>query len=226
MLEEARVYNQGLVGKNLSINGENTKNTNYKNILSVDGAGMMGYLKIPKINVRIPIYHGTDSYILQAGIGHLEGTSFPLGTDTEHCVLTGHTGLPSSKLLTDLVELEVGDSFDVIILNKIFNYEIDQILVVEPNDTDNLEIVDGKQYCTIVTCTPYGVNSHRLLVRGHLKENTISADIASEAVVVNSNILIMAISIPLIIILFIVMVRLRKKKRMKELENEKIKNNK
>ena len=190
LISEAQEYNKSLVGKNLLFNNENLENTNYKNILSVENSGIIGYLKIPKINGRLPIYHGTDASILQIGVGHLEGTSFPVSGESVHAVLSGHTGLPSSKLLTDLVELEVGDTFSIVILNQIYTYEVDQILVVEPDETDALEIIEGKQYATIVTCTPYGVNTHRLLVRGALIQNVINADIASEATVVDSTIII------------------------------------
>ena len=224
LIADAKEYNKQLIGNNLFVNSQNIEKSNYKNILSIDSSGVIGYLKINKINVKIPIYHGTDLSTLQNGIGHLEGSSFPIASETEHAVLTGHTGLPSSKLLTDLVELQIGDTFNVIILNKIFTYEIDQILVVEPNDTDNLEIEEGKQYCTLLTCTPYGVNSHRLLVRGHYIENIISTDIVSEAKVVDSNIMIIIISIPLIIIIFIIMIALRNKRRVKDLKDEEIKN--
>ena len=155
LISEAQEYNKSLVGKNLLFNNENLENTNYKNILSVENSGIIGYLKIPKINVRLPIYHGTDASILQIGVGHLEGTSFPVSGESVHAVLSGHTGLPSSKLLTDLVELEVGDTFSIVILNQIYTYEVDQILVVEPNETDALELVEGKQYATIITCSKF-----------------------------------------------------------------------
>ena len=226
LISEAQEYNKSLVGKNLLFNNENLENTNYKNILSVENSGIIGYLKIPKINVRLPIYHGTDASILQIGVGHLEGTSFPVSGESVHAVLSGHTGLPSSKLLTDLVELEVGDTFSIVILNQIYTYEVDQILVVEPDETDALEIIEGKQYATIVTCTPYGVNTHRLLVRGTLIQNVINADIASEATVVDSTIIIPIIAIPLIIILFIIMINIRNKKnKRKEIEENEIEKN-
>jgi len=221
MISEAQEYNKSLVGKKLVFNNENTENTNYKDILSVEKTGILGYLKIPKINVKLPIYHGTDTSILQIGVGHLEGTSFPVPGETVHSVLSGHTGLPSAKLLTDLVELEVGDTFSIVILNQIYTYEVDQILVVEPDETDALELVDGKQYATVLTCTPYGVNSHRLLVRGFLRENKVNADISSEAVIIDSSIIVPIIAIPLIIILFIVMINIRKMKRGKEVDGEK-----
>lgn len=220
MIFEAQEYNKSLVGKNLLSNNENIENTNYKKILSIENTGVIGYLKIPKINVKLPIYHGTDASILQIGVGHLEGSSFPVPGETVHTVLSGHTGLPSSKLLTDLVELEVGDTFSIVILNQIYTYEVDQILVVEPDQTDALELIDGKQYATILTCTPYGVNSHRLLVRGFLRDNIVNVDVSSEAVIIDSNIIVPIIAVPLIVILFIVMINIRKKKRGKEVDGE------
>ena len=180
----------------------------------------MGYLYIGKINVRLPIYHGTDEAILQIGIGHMEGSSLPVDSETQHVIISGHTGLPSSKLLTDLVELEVGDEFKIDVLNQRYTYEVDQILVVEPNETDSLELIDGKQYATIITCTPYGVNTHRLLVRGFLKDDTVDANISGDAVVVDSSMLIPIISIPLITILFIIMINIRRKKKGREIDEE------
>ena len=220
MIADAREYNELLIDNTLIQNIEKSKNTNYKNLLSIDNTGMMGYLYINKINVRLPIYHGTDASVLQKGIGHLEGSSLPVDSETQHVVISGHTGLPSSKLLTDLVELEVGDTFKLDILNQKYTYEVDQILVVEPNEIDNLELVEGKQYATIITCTPYGVNTHRLLVRGVLKDDTVDANISSDAIIINSNILIPIISITLIIILFIVMIIIKRKRREKEKINE------
>lgn len=220
MLADAREYNNTLLGNNLTQNIEKSKNTNYKQLLSLDSTGIMGYLYIGKINVRLPIYHGTDASVLQNGIGHLEGSSLPVDSETQHVIISGHTGLPSSKLLTDLVELEVGDSFKLDILNQRYTYEVDQILVVEPNETDSLELEEGKQYATIITCTPYGVNTHRLLVRGVLKDDTVDANISGDAIVINPNTLIPIISIPLIIILFIVMISIRRKRREKEVDEE------
>lgn len=220
MISEAREYNKTLLGNNLTQNIEKSKNTNYKQLLSLDSTGIMGYLYIGKINVRLPIYHGTDASVLQNGIGHLEGSSLPVDSETQHVIISGHTGLPSSKLLTDLVELEVGDSFKLDILNQRYTYEVDQILVVEPNETDSLELEEGKQYATIITCTPYGVNTHRLLVRGVLKDDTVDANISGDAIVINPNTLIPIISIPLIIILFIVMISIRRKRREKEVDEE------
>lgn len=220
MISDAQEYNKTLVGSTLAQNTEKAEKNNYKELLSLDKSGIMGYLYIKKIDVKLPIYHGTNSATLQNGIGHLQGSSLPVEGETTHVIISGHTGLPSAKLLTDLVELKVGDTFNIDVLNKKYTYEIDQILVVEPDETDSLEITPNKQYATIITCTPYGVNTHRLLVRGFLKENIVNDDISSDAFVVDSKFIIPVISIPLIILLFIIMVNIRKKRREKE-ENEK-----
>ncbi len=220
LINDAKSYNETLVGNNLRRNAENTKNTNYQDLLSLDKKGIIGYLSIDKINVKLPIYHGTSNSALQVGIGHLEGSSLPVEGESVHCVVSGHTGLPSAKLLTDLVELKVGDSFRINVLNERYTYEVDQILVVEPNETDALEIEEGKQYATIITCTPYGVNSHRLLVRGKLVNNLPEYDVAGDAVVVDSNMITIILSSILMIILFIVMINIRKRKEKKERENE------
>jgi sortase A len=213
LIADAVEYNETLVGNKLAENQENLDEDKYNKLLSIDGSSMIGYLKIPKIDVRLPIYHNTDQSTLEIGIGHFEGTSLPVPGQTVHTVLSGHTGLPSSKLLTDLVELEVGDTFSIIVLNQIYTYEVDQILVVEPDDTEALELVDNKQYATIVTCTPYGINTHRLLVRGELIENTVNTDVVADGVIVDSSTMIAIIAIPLIIILFIIMISIRNKRK-------------
>lgn len=220
MIADAREYNNTLIGGNLTQNIEKTQKEKYSKLLSLDNTGIMGYLYISKIDVRLPIYHGTNEATLQIGIGHLEGSSLPVDSESQHVIISGHTGLPSSKLLTDLVELEVGDEFKIDVLNQRYTYEIDQILVVEPNETDSLELVEGKQYATIITCTPYGVNTHRLLVRGFLKEDIVDSNISGDAVVVDSSMLIPIISIPLIIILFIIMITIRRKRKGVEVDEE------
>ena len=171
-LAKARQYNETLasVRVNLtdpfdeSVMGE--ENEEYESLLCMTDDGIMGYIDIPSIDVNLPIYHGTSSTILEQGVGHLEGTSLPVGGTSTHTVLTGHTGLSSAKLFTDLDELENGDIFILSIFGEKLAYKVDQITVVEPDNLDDLYIVDGKDYCTLVTCTPYGINSHRLLVRG------------------------------------------------------------
>lgn len=212
MISDAQEYNKILTNHKLEENSENAKNNNYNELLSLDKSGIMGYLKIDKINVKLPIYHGTSSSVLQKGIGHLDGSSLPVSGESTHTVLSGHTGLPSSKLLTDLDKLELGDTFQIDVLNQVYTYEVDQILVVEPEEMEHLEIVSGKQYVTLITCTPYGVNTHRLLVRGELKNNIVNSDIkSSDAMLMDSNFIVLVISIPsLVLVLFIFMLNKRR----------------
>ncbi|MEE0096266.1 MAG: class C sortase [Oscillospiraceae bacterium] len=167
-------YNQGLqVAPQDAFTGADPGPKNpYWSLLDPDGTGVMGYLEIPKISLRLPIYHGTGDAALQKGIGHLAGTSLPVGGSGTHCVLSGHRGLPSALLFTDLDQLETGDTFTLYVLDQRLSYQVDQILVVEPEDVSALAPEDGKDYVTLVTCTPYGVNTHRLLVRGSRIEDT------------------------------------------------------
>lgn len=171
MLSEARAYNGELLWNAELLDPFSTKrkenDERYERLLDVNGSGMMGYLVIPKTEARLPVYHGTHETVLQTGIGHFEGTSLPIGGEGTHAVLTGHRGLPSKRLFTDLDELEEGDSFYIRILGETLAYEVDQILTVLPEETEALGIVPEKDYVTLVTCTPYAVNTHRLLVRGH-----------------------------------------------------------
>lgn len=143
----------------------------YESMLNVSGNGIMGYIEIPSIKVSLPIYHGVDEGILQVAIGHIEGSSLPVGGKGSHCVISGHRGLPSAKLFMDLDQLAEGDIFMLRVLDETLTYEVDQILIVEPSDMSSLEFDEEKDYCTLVTCTPYGINSHRLLVRGHRVAN-------------------------------------------------------
>lgn len=171
LLREARSYNQEMLG-NLELLDpfspeKEEADARYANTLNINGAGMMGYIRIPAISVELPIYHGTAENVLQSGVGHFEGTSLPVGGESTHAVLTGHRGLPSKKLFTDMDQLEIGDVFYIKVLEETLAYEIDQILTVLPEETDALSIELGKDYVTLVTCTPYAVNTHRLLVRGH-----------------------------------------------------------
>ncbi len=138
----------------------------YEDVLNVAGNGIMGYIEIPKISVSLVIYHTIDEDILQNGIGHMEESSLPIGGESMHCVLAGHTGLPSAKLLTNIDHLDVGDRFMIHVLDEVLTYQVDKIVVVEPHEVDHINVVSGKDHVTLVTCTPYGVNSHRLLVRG------------------------------------------------------------
>ena len=171
MLLEARTYNKEML-KNIQLldpfsTKKKEKNKRYERILNVNGSGMMGYIRIPKIQVELPVYHGTHEAVLQMGIGHFEGTSLPVGGESTHAVLTGHRGLPSKRLFTDMDKLSRGDIFYIKILGETLAYKIDRILTVLPEDTKALSIVSGKDYVTLVTCTPYAVNTHRMLVRGY-----------------------------------------------------------
>ena len=152
----------------------------YESMLNVSGNGIMGYIEIPLIKVSLPIYHGVDEGILQVAIGHIEGSSLPVGGKGSHCVISGHRGLPSAKLFTDLDQLAEGDIFMLRVLDETLTYEVDQILIVEPNDMSSLEFDEEKDYCTLVTCTPYGINSHRLLVRGHRVANLEESEESEE----------------------------------------------
>lgn len=165
MILDAERYNESLKGTKSPL-FDPTQVVGYNKILDPAGTGVMGYIDIDKIGVELPIYHGTDSTVLQVGIGHIEGSSLPVGGESTHCVLSGHRGLPSAKLFTDLDELKIGDTFTITVLDRVLIYQVDQIKVVLPEEVADLQIENGKDYCTLVTCTPYGINTHRMLVRG------------------------------------------------------------
>ena len=188
----------------------------YDKTLAITVSGIMAYVQIPKIDVQLPIYHGTDEAVLQVAIGHLAGTSLPVGGASTHCVISGHRGLPSARLFTDLDRLTTGDRFLVRTLDEVLTYEIDQILIVEPTDLSALEIEKGKDYCTLVTCTPYGINTHRLLVRGHRvkTEDDITIRITSDAMQVDEVLVALFLAVPVLVLLaIIVMARPRRKRR-------------
>ncbi len=178
MLNSAREYNSTLLSKKtgrFSLTDEELEE--YNSQLYLSATTVMGYIEITKIGVYLPIYHGTSSAALQVGVGHLEGSSLPVGGESTHCVLSGHRGLPSAKLFTDLDQMEVGDTFTITVLDEVLTYEVDQIRIVEPDDTSDLEIVEGEDYCTLITCTPYGINTHRMLVRGRRIETAVTSDV-------------------------------------------------
>ncbi len=217
--EAAIAYNEALY---ISSRGEtpyDIQSEQYEAALNLTGNGAMGYIDIPKIDVSLPILHGTEEEVLQRAIGHIEWTSLPTGGPNTHCALSGHRGLPSAKLLTDLDLLREGDQFTLTILDEVLTYEVDQIRTVEPTNVADLYIEDNKDYCTLVTCTPYGVNSHRLLVRGHRVETTVEnrVHVISEAVIIDPLIVAPILAFPLIFTLSM-MILLKKpaKKRTKE----------
>lgn len=180
---------------------------NYNKLIDVNGNGMMGYISIDKIKVELPIYHGTSESVLSNGVGHLEGSSLPTGGLGTHAVLSAHRGLPSSKLFTDLDKLELGDTFSITILNQMFTYEIDQIVIVEPQDISNLEIDPEQDYVTLMTCTPYGINTHRILVRGHrIEKQEKPKYITTEAFKVSTLTVTPLVAVPIILVLLIIIV--------------------
>lgn len=179
--EQARAYNRTLVGKAYRYDMTRQEREEYLGLLNVSGNGIIGYIEIPDIHCELPIYHGTDADALQIGVGHIEGSSLPVGGESTHCAISGHRGLPSAKLFSDLDKLTVGDRFILRVLDDTLTYEVDQVHTVLPEEMDELEIVEGEDYCTLVTCTPYGINTHRLLVRGHRVENSTDKEPARVA---------------------------------------------
>lgn len=180
---------------------------NYENILNVNDEGMMGYLSIDKIRVEIPIYHGTSNDTLNSFVGHVEGTSLPIGGISTHSVLSAHRGLPSAKLFSDLDKLEVGDTFKIIVLDEVLTYKVDKISIVKPNNSKELMNDKDKDYVTLITCTPYGINTHRLLVRGVRVDNNISkVYISTEGFKINKLIVIPILTLPIIILLILIIV--------------------
>ena len=181
----------------------------YDDTLDITGTGVMGYIDIDKLNTELPVFHGVSQEVLQIGAGHLEGTSLPVGGPSTHCVLSGHRGLPSAKLFTNLNKLDVGDRFTITILDRVLTYEVDQVKTVLPSETDALQIVSGKDYCTLMTCTPYGINTHRLLVRGiRVNEDEpvrrVGVVVKNEAFKVDPLIIMPVIAIPILVIVLIV----------------------
>jgi sortase A len=201
LIEEAREYNEQLLSKADRWNLSDEELAEYESILDITGTGIMAYVEIPNISVYLPIYHGTDDAVLQIGAGHIEGSSLPVGGESTHSVLSGHRGLKSAKLFTDIDQLTEGDVFMLHVLNETLTYQVDQIRIVLPEELDDLKIETGEDYCTLITCTPYGVNTHRLLVRGHRIENEETAGvITSEAVQVNKIIVYFAFGAILLLI--------------------------
>lgn len=188
----------------------------YESLLNVGGNGIMGYIEIPEIDVSLPIYHGVDEAVLQIAVGHLQETSLPVGGLGSHCVVSGHRGLPSAKLFTNLDQLVEGDIFIMRVLDETLTYEVDQILIVEPEDVSALAMEAGKDLCTLVTCTPYGVNSHRLLVRGHRIENleeSVTIRVTADAQQIDPVVVAPVVAAPMLLLLLLwVMIRYRKRK--------------
>lgn len=216
MMAAARSYNEALpMLSGNRFEPDEATHEKYMNVLDITGTGIMGYIQIPSINVSLPIYHTVADTVLQIAVGHIEGTSLPVGGMGTHCVLSGHRGLPSAKLFTDLDKMAEGDVFMIRVLNETFTYQVDQIRIVLPEEIEDLEIEPDHDYCTLVTCTPYGVNSHRLLVRGTRIDNlpeAIETIIEADATQIEPLLVAPAIAAPILLILLAgVMIRGRKR---------------
>ena len=204
-LEDAREYNQRLLESRNPFLPTEEETEEYESLLNISGNGVMGYVEIPSIDVSLPIYHGTEDTVLQIAIGHIEGSSLPVGGESTHCVISGHRGLPSARLFTDLDKMQEGDVFILRVLDEVLTYEVDQIHIVEPQDTEYLKIEKGQDLCTLVTCTPYGINSHRLLVRGHRianQESGSSSRVSADAVQIDPVLVAPVAAVPVLLILF------------------------
>ena len=205
IFERAHAYNKALYETKYPL-------MDYKNVpgyydtLSITDNGMIGYLKIDRIGVELPIYHGTSDDVLNRGVGHLEGSSLPIGGENTHSIMSAHRGLPSSKLFTDLDRMEIGDTFQIIILDQVLTYQVDFIKVIEPTDVSDLQIIEGGDYCTLFTCTPYGINTHRLLVRG-VRIETIKEKptiyVSNEAFRIEPLLVTPAVAAPMLFVLLI-----------------------
>lgn len=216
IFKQADEYNKKLLDINYPlINAD--KIAGYDDILNINGNGMMGYVTIAKIKVELPVYHGTSDAVLNNAAGHLKGTSLPTGGENTHCVLSAHRGLPSAKLFTNLDKLEVGDTFTLTVLDRVLTYEVDQILIVLPQEIEELYIKDGKDYCTLVTCTPYGINTHRLLVRGKRIETTEpekNINIVTDAYQIDPLIVTPAVAAPMLgVLLIVLLIKYRRKRK-------------
>lgn len=214
--QEAVDYNKVLRERGINYILSEEEKAEYESVLDVTGTGIMGYVEIPSIRCSLPIYHGTDESVLQIAVGHLEWSTLPVGGESTHCVISGHRGLTSAKLFTNLDQLVEGDIFMLRVLDEVLTYEVDQILIVEPQDTTSLQITRGEDYCTLVTCTPYGINTHRLLVRGHRIENVEesgSARITADAMQIEPLMVAPIVALPILLILIILLLVPRRRKK-------------
>lgn len=222
---KAEEYNRKLKLISFPFLGYSELDDEYYSTLDVNGNGMMGYITIEKIKIQLPIYHGTSDKVLNSAVGHLEGSSLPVGGEGTHSVLSAHRGLPSAKLFTNLDKIVVGDIFTITILDRTFTYQVDQVLIVLPDQIDELSVVNGEDYCTLVTCTPYGINTHRMLVRGTRIENIEEAkkvNVLTEAFQIDPLIVTPAVAIPMLggLLVFLMVKSSKEKKKNKAKKNE------
>ena len=224
ILKAAKKYNKRLSKTGIQWQMSKEQKADYEKQLAVDDTGIMGYVSIPKFHIRAPIYHGTEESVLQIAIGHLEQTSLPVGGKGSLCGISGHRGLPSARLFTDLDKVKEGDTWTMTILNETLTYECDRINIVEPDDLSHLQIERGKDFCTLITCTPYGINTHRLLVRGHRIPNADgTAKLTADAIQIEPIYIAPFLSVPILIILLVILIiSSRRAKRFDPVRNVKL----
>lgn len=216
IMSKAHEYNSEIAKVNSPFSNPNAV-PGYEDILNISGTGIMGYITIPVINVQLPIYHGTSEEVLNVAAGHLQGSSLPVGGNTTHSVISAHRGLPSARLFSDLDRLNVGDTFTITILDEILTYEVEEINIVLPTEISKLAISDGNDYVTLMTCTPYGINSHRLLVRAHRIETVYphNVKVSADALKIDPMLVVPGICAPLLMILIISWIVSGKKRRLR-----------
>lgn len=222
---KAEEYNRKLKLISFPFLGYSQLDKEYYSTLDVNGDGMMGYITIEKIKIQLPIYHGTSDKVLNSAVGHLEGSSLPIGGESTHSVLSAHRGLPSAKLFTNLDKIVVGDVFTITILDRTITYQVDQVLIVLPDEINELNVVNGEDYCTLVTCTPYGINTHRMLVRGTRIENiegTKKVNVLTDAYQIDPLIVTPCVAIPILggLLVFLITKSSKEKKKNKSKKNE------
>lgn len=224
ILDAAREYNERLAETGMRWNMNDAQREEYNRQLVIEGTEVMGYVSIPKFHIKCPVYHGTDEAILQVAVGHLEASSLPVGGRSTHSLISGHRGLPSARLFTDIARMKEGDVWTINVLNETLTYECDQIRVVLPDDLSDLKIEEGKDLCTLITCTPYGINTHRLLVRGHRIPNLDGpADLTADAIQIEPMFIAPFLAVPMLIILLILMIiTTRRAKRLTSEDHSKI----
>ncbi len=213
---DAQAYNQTLVGKTGRYQATDEEREEQEKLLNVSGNGIIAYIEIPAIQCSLPVYHGIDQAVLQIAAGHITGTSLPVGGESTHCVISAHRGLPSARLFTDLDKLVIGDSFIIRVLDEVLTYEVDQIRIVLPHEIDELKIEEKKDYFTLVTCTPYGINTHRLLVRGHRIENQVEAQkirVTADAIQIEPLLVAPAVAVPILLVLLIILLLPKRPKK-------------
>ena len=216
MLREAEAYNRKLLRRSGRFEADEQEDAEYRSILNADRNGVMGYIEIPKIGLQLPIYHGATDRVLQDAIAHTEGSSLPVGGAGTHAVISGHTGMPSAKLFTDIDQLTYGDYFRIHVLNRVLTYEVDQIRTVLPEGVDDLVIDPKEDYCTLVTCTPYGINTHRLLVRGTRVPDEGQEDTPADTPETDTLLRILFTAVPVMTAAVIILVILAVKRKRKD----------